>query len=69
MNIDLESYPNCINAEQLSTILGISKAGAYRLMHQNSFPTLHIGRRMLVPKTKLAKWIDQNSRYIEETMD
>ena len=57
----LNTYPECLNVNHLAEILGISRAGAYRLMHQASFPTLHIGRRMVVPKEKLILWIDQNS--------
>ena len=37
-----------MNADQLAEILGISRAGAYQLLHQEGFPTLHIGKRMLV---------------------
>ena len=34
--------------KELSVFLGISRAGAYNLMHRADFPTLHINSRLLV---------------------
>lgn len=61
MNKNFESYPDILNANQLAEILGISRASAYQLLHMESFPTLRIGKRMLVPKDKLVMWIDQHT--------
>ena len=54
--------PTVLNANQLAKTLGISRAGAYNLLASRSFPTLHIGNRKLVPKEKLIKWIDENTK-------
>lgn len=56
-----ESLPSVMNAEQVASTLGISRAGAYQLLHRESFPTLRIGKRMLVPKDKFLRWIDENT--------
>ena len=61
MNRNYEQLPAVLNAEQLAHTLGISRAGAYQLLHRESFPTLRIGKRMLVPKDKLIVWIDKHS--------
>lgn len=61
MRENYESIPRVLNAEQLAGILGISRAGAYQLLHREDFPTLRIGKRMLVPRDKLMLWIDRNS--------
>ncbi len=53
--------PAVLNATQLAEVLGISRAGAYNLMHQEDFPTLQIGKRLLVPWDKLQIWIDRNT--------
>ena len=29
-------------------------------MHSEGFPTLHVGRRLLVPKDKLLQWMDNH---------
>lgn len=61
MNKNFDNYPAILNANQLAEILGISRASAYQLLHMESFPTLRIGKRMLVPKEKLMLWIDQHT--------
>ena len=61
MNNKLEAAPLVLNANQLAQTLGISRAKAYQLMHRADFPTLMIDKRLLVPKDKLAAWVDRNS--------
>lgn len=56
-----ENLPLMLNASLLAETLGISRAGAYELMHSKGFPTLRIGKRMLVGKEKLIEWIDTQS--------
>lgn len=56
-----ESLPPVMNADQVAATPGISRAGAYQLLHMESFPTLRIGKRMLVPKDKFLRWIDENT--------
>lgn len=56
-----ENLPAVLNASELANVLGISRAGAYQLLHQESFPTLRIGKRLLVPRDKLIAWINRNS--------
>ena len=64
MNMNSTTYDNLpavLNANQLATALGISRAGAYQLLNTGTFPTLRIGKRLLVPKDKLIGWIEQNT--------
>ena len=61
MNNNYENLPAVLNANQLAAALGISRAGAYRLLNTGRFPTLRIGKRLLVPKDKLIDWIEQNT--------
>ncbi len=57
----MEELPITLNAQDVAAVLGISRANAYCLMHSRGFPTLQIGKRMVVPKDKLIEWIDKNS--------
>ena len=57
----LDQLPITLNADQLADVLGISRANAYQLMHSYGFPTLQIGKRMVVPKDKLIRWMDKNT--------
>ena len=47
-----DNLPLVLDANQLANVLGISRAGAYQLLHRQDFPTLRIGKRMMVPKDK-----------------
>ena len=61
MNNNYENLPAVLNANQLATALGISRAGAYQLLNTESLPTRRIGKRLLVPRNKLVEWIEQNT--------
>ena len=58
----LDELPVTLNATDVANTLGISRANAYILMNNKEFPTLHIGKRLIVSKDKLIKWIDMNSQ-------
>ncbi len=58
----MEELPVTLNAQDVAAVLGISRANAYCLMHSRGFPTLQIGKRMVVPKDKLIDWIDRKSK-------
>ena len=59
---NLDELPVTLNATDVANTLGISRANAYILMNSKEFPTLHIGKRLIVSKDKLIKWIDMNSQ-------
>ena len=53
--------PLTLNVVQVAAVLGISRAGAYELVHSEGFPALKIGSRIVVPKDRLREWIDANT--------
>ena len=55
---DPAQLPMALNATQVAAVLGISRAGAYTLMRSEGFPTLFIGKRMVVPKDRLMDWMN-----------
>lgn len=55
---DPAQLPMALNATQVASVLGISRAGAYNLMRSEGFPTLFIGKRMIVPKDRLLAWMN-----------
>ena len=61
MNHNYDDLPAVLNANQLATALGISRAGSYQLFNIGTSPTLRRGKRLLVPKDKLIDWIEQNT--------
>ncbi len=60
-----EELPAMLTAEELAGTLGISRAGAYALLHSKGFPTLRVGKRIMVPKEKLSAWIDRSTSNME----
>ncbi len=56
-----DELPLMLNVVQVAAVLGISRAGAYELVHSEGFPTLKIGNRIVVPKDKLREWINANT--------
>jgi excisionase family DNA binding protein len=57
----IDQLPITLCAEEVASVLGISRAGAYTLMHSKGFPTIKIGKRMVVPKDKLVKWMENQT--------
>lgn len=58
---NFDELPAMLTATELAGALGISRAGAYALIHSKGFPTLRIGKRLMVPKDKLTQWINHNT--------
>lgn len=56
-----DQLPISLSAPDVAQALGISRAGAYNLLRSKGFPTVHIGKRMLVPKDKLLTWLDKQT--------
>lgn len=56
-----DELPLFLNAKIVAEILGISVAGAYELLHQEDFPVLRIGSRLVVPKEKFLSWVESQT--------
>lgn len=56
-----EQLPSYMNADQLGAYLGISRASAYTLLHSEGFPTIRIGKRLMVSSKKLLEWIEEHT--------
>ena len=56
-----EQLPLTLCADDIAQVLSISRANAYTLMHSRDFPTIKIGKRMVVAKDKLLAWMEAQS--------
>ncbi len=54
-----DDIPLFLNAELVSKVLGVSPSSGYELMHEPGFPVLKIGSRMVVPKEKFVRWVEE----------
>ena len=49
-----------LNVKQLAEYLGIGTNVAYQLVHRNDFPSIRIGKRIIIPKSQLEEWLKTN---------
>ena len=54
-----DELPLMLSVPEIAAVLGISRAGTYELVRSKGFPSLKIGSRIVVPKEKFIRWIDQ----------
>lgn len=54
-----DQLPLSLCADDIAAVLNISRANAYTLMHAKGFPTIHIGKRMVVLKDKFLEWLNE----------
>lgn len=50
--------PLTCSVEEAAKILGISRSMAYQLVRSEGFPTVKIGRRLLVSVKGLERWVE-----------
>ncbi len=55
---DYSELPLFLNARMVTDLLGVSPSTAYELMHEENFPSLRIGSRLVVPKDKFQTWVE-----------
>ena len=61
IDTEISQLPIMLNADEVAMILRISRANAYVLMHSKEMHCVRIGKRMLLPKTELLRYIEENT--------
>lgn len=56
-----DELPLFLNAKTVAEVLGVSAATGYELMHEDGFPVVRVGNRMVVPKGKFRDWVERNT--------
>ncbi len=56
-----EELPLFLNAATVEKVLGIAPFSTYELMHEGDFPVLKVGSRMVVPKEKFIRWVEEHT--------
>ena len=56
-----DELPLFLNAETVAKVLGVSPSSGYELMHEDGFPTLKIGTRIVVPKEQFIRWVSEHT--------
>ena len=56
-----DELPLFLNADTVAKTLGVSPASGYELLHEKDFPSLRIGNRIVVPKERFIRWVDEHT--------
>ena len=57
-----DELPLLLNVETVAKVLGVSDSSVYELIQEDDFPSLRIGKRIVIPKDELRKWITAHTK-------
>jgi len=50
-----------MNVADLQQALGIGRAQAYELVNRADFPTIRLGRKIIIPKDAFMRWLERQT--------
>ena len=56
-----DQRPILLTVPEVAEELRIARSYAYRLVHENSIPSVRIGRSVRVPRAALERWVDERT--------
>ena len=56
-----ENKKLAVSVEEAADMLGVGRSIAYQLSRSDGFPTVRIGRRVLVPLAELRAWLAERA--------
>ena len=56
-----DTLPLMLSVPEVGAVLGVSRSAAYALVRSRGFPSLRIGKRIVVPKEEFISWIQRNT--------
>ena len=60
-----DELPLLLNVKQLADLLGVSESSVYELIQEDGFPSLRIGKRIVIPKEELREWISARTKEVQ----
>lgn len=51
----------CITVDEMSERLGVGRSMAYQLARRDDFPTIRLGRKMLISTQGLEAWVEKQA--------
>ena len=60
-----DELPLLLNVKQLADLLGVSDSSVYELTQEDGFPSLRIGKRIVIPKEELREWISTRTKEVQ----
>ena len=72
--MQLDSLPEILTVEEAAAVLRVSRGTAYQLARQylttgggDGLPVMRLGRRLVVPKGRLVRWLEGQPATTEPT--
>ena len=60
-----DELPLLLTVKQLADLLGVSDSIVYELIQEDGFPSLRIGKRIVIPKEELREWISTRTKEVQ----
>lgn len=51
----------CLSIDQLAEQMGIGRVNAYELARTQGFPSIKVGKRILIPVASLERWLEEQA--------
>lgn len=61
----LSTLPDFLTPEMLSSVLPVSRSTLYRALHQGTIPCMRIGKRFILSRAHLERWLEDNLYHNE----
>jgi len=61
-----DNSPRTLTVKEMAGLLGLSIPKAYELTRKDGFPSIHVGRRILVNQDMLMEWMRQEAHRKEK---
>lgn len=60
-----DELPLLLNVKQLADLLGVSDSSVCELIREDGFPSLRIGKWIVIPKGELREWISTRTKEVQ----
>ena len=50
----------CMSVADVADEMGVSRATVYDLARRADFPAIHLGKRIIVPRSAFYKWLEEH---------
>src|SRR4051794_32800706 len=58
-SVDINTFGTVLTVEEAAQVLGLSRSLTYDMARDGALPVLRCGRRMVVPKVALQRWLER----------
>lgn len=65
----MKQLPHVLTVDETAKILRINRTTAYEMVRQKQIPSIKLGRRIIVPRDALLKWLEGCGKLMEDQLD